>query len=93
MESPIVLSIIGLLLFASGAVAGLAWADAKREAHPINELDMLRWERNELLSLLDRYSRRLTSPIGAVVTGTDGRAGETTPERAMDAATSHAIQP
>lgn len=67
MESPIFLSIIGLLLFVSGAIAGLAWADAKREGAGIDDRDMLRWERNELLSLLDRYSRRL-SPIDAAAT-------------------------
>lgn len=76
MESPIVLSIIGLLLFISGAVAGLAWADAKREGAGLDERDMLRWERNELLSLMERYTRRL-SPIDAA--GVDPVGSESDP--------------
>lgn len=77
MESPIVFSIVGILLFAAGAVAGLAWADAKREAQPLNEIDMLRWERNELLSLLERYTTKLKNPIGA--TGANPGGSESNP--------------
>lgn len=87
MESPLVFSIVGILLFAAGAVTGLAWADAKREARPLNEIDMLRWERNELLSLLERYTKKL-NPIGA--TGPSPGGSESNPcAQWMPAAATH----
>ena len=76
MESPIFLSIIGFLLFAAGATAGMAWADAKREGSGIDEADQLRWERRELLTLLERYTKKL-NPIGA--TGANPGGSESNP--------------
>lgn len=72
MESPIVFSIVGILLFAAGATAGMAWADAKREGSGIDEADQLRWERRELLTLLERYTTKLKNPIGATGSANPG---------------------
>lgn len=89
MELPlvIVLSLIGILLFGAGVAAGMAWADAQRESQPL-EIEMLRWERRELMSLLERYTKKL-SPIGATGSTNPGGSESNPCAQWMPAATTH----